>query len=139
MGWLCFQDFFCLHSDAVLRSIAMAPIKSLYSFSKHTFRRLFISSKEKTWNSLCLPKVDYAHVDKLLDTVKVMSWDGPGNYFLWDKHVSTFLSLDSEIFLSSHRLKKKKKHDILLAPGTLLFHDGCVPSRKRRLLLGLIH
>ena len=51
------------------------------------------------------------------------------------------LLLTFEIFLSSHsgRRKKKKNHDIVLALGNLLFNDKCLPSRKRRMLLGLIH
>lgn len=30
--------------------------------------------------------------------------------------------------------KRKKNHDIVLALGNLLFNDGCLPSRKRRML-----
>ena len=57
--------------------------------------------------------------------------------------MSVFL-LTFEIFLSSQsgRRKQKKKNnnnDIVLALANLLFNDGCLPSRKKRMLLGLIH
>lgn len=52
----------------------MAPIKrSLYSFQSSLSGDYSYLPTKRHGTVLCSPKVDYVHVDKLLDTVKVMS------------------------------------------------------------------